>query len=165
MVPDMDLYVIRHAIAEDAAPGQDDAHRELTPEGEKKLRRVVRGLRALDVSFDRILTSPWRRAAHTATLLEPLCDAAPIESDLLAQPPKAELLALIAEHAATTAVVGHEPWLSELVAWLAFGDVRHGDAMDLRKAGVVWLEGSAVPGAMTLRAFVPPKLLRAIGDK
>lgn len=161
----MHLYVIRHAIAEDAAPGQDDAHRELTPDGEKKARRVIRGLRELDVDFERVLTSPWRRAAQTAALLAPLCDVAPTETELLCQPPRAELLALIAEHNATTAVVGHEPWLSELVAWLAFGDVRHGDALDLRKAGVVWLEGSAVPGAMTLRAFLPPRILRAVGDR
>ena len=161
----MHLYVIRHAIAEEAAPGQDDAHRALTPEGEKKARRVVRGLRELDIDFDRILTSPWRRAAENAALLSPLCDATPIETDLLAQAPRAELLALIAEHAETTAVVGHEPWLSELVAWLAFGDTRHGDALDFRKAGVVWLEGSVIPGAMALRAFLPPRVLRAVGEK
>jgi len=47
----MELYVIRHGIAEDAGPGQDDAERALTSDGEKKLRREVKGLRelALDV--------------------------------------------------------------------------------------------------------------------
>jgi phosphohistidine phosphatase len=161
----MHLYVIRHAIAEEAAPGQDDAARDLTPEGEKKARRVVRGLRELDIELERILTSPWRRAARTAALLAPLCDAPPIETELLCQSPRAELLALIAERGESTAVVGHEPWLAELVAWLAFGDVRHGDALDLRKAGVVWLEGGALPGGMALRAFLPPRFARAIADK
>jgi len=158
----MQLFVIRHAVAEDAEPGQADAARELTRAGEARLRRAVRGLRALEIRFERILTSPWRRAAQTAGLLAPIANDGPIATDLLTQPPRAELLALIAERNETTAVVGHEPWLGELVAWLAFGDTRHGDALVIKKAGVVWLEGTAVPGGMQVRASIPPKLLRAI---
>lgn len=158
----MHLFVIRHAIAEDAAPGQDDASRELTPEGAKKLRKVVKGLRALDISFDRVLSSPFVRAIETAKALAPLTDGDAIITDLLTQTPKAELLAMIAERNEDTAVVGHEPWLGELIAWLAFGDTKHGDALMLKKAGVVWLEGSAVPGGMQIRAFVPPSFVRAV---
>ncbi len=157
----MQLFVVRHAIAEVAAPEQDDAARELTDDGIRKLKQVVKGMRALDLTFDRVLTSPWTRARHTAELLAPLSDDDPIVTDLLAQTPRAELLAMIAELPGDTAVVGHEPWLGELVAWLAFGDTRHGDALDLKKAGLVWLEGSAVPGGMTIRAIVPPRILRA----
>ncbi len=37
---------------------------------------------------------------------------------------------------------------------------RHGEALDFRKAGLMWLDGSAVPGGMTLRAVMPPRVLR-----
>jgi phosphohistidine phosphatase len=158
----MELYVIRHAIAEDAAHGQDDAERELTDEGRKKLKQVVRGLRRLDIGFDRLLFSPWARARQTADLVAPLCEAPAIATDLLCQPPRAELLALIAETGTTTAVVGHEPWLGELIGWLAFGDARHGDGLLLKKASVSWLEGTAVPGGMTLRAVLPTRILREL---
>ncbi len=158
----MHVYVIRHAIAEDAAAGQADADRELTEDGERKLRRVVKGLKRLDVELERIVSSPWKRAWETAALLRPICDTAPIGTDLLTQSPRAELLALIAEKNETTAVVGHEPWLGELVAWLAFGDTRHGEALTLKKGGVVWLEGSAVPGGMSVRALMPPTVLRNV---
>lgn len=158
----MQLYVIRHAVAEDAEPGQDDAARELTSAGKIKLRRAVRGLRALETRFERILTSPWKRAAQTAELLAPLASDGPIATELLTQPPRLELLALIGERKETTAVVGHEPWLGELAAWLVFGDARYGDALVLKKGGVLWLAGTAVPGGMQLRASLPPKLLRAI---
>ncbi|HEU0034034.1 MAG TPA: phosphohistidine phosphatase SixA [Kofleriaceae bacterium] len=158
----MQLFVIRHGIAEDAEPGQDDASRQLTTQGEKRVKRIVRGLRALDISFNRVLTSPWARALRTAELLAPICDVEPIASDLLTQTPRAELLAQIAELGEDTAVVGHEPWLGELVAWLAFGDQRHGEALDLKKASVTWLEGTAVPGGMTIRAMMPPRLLRRL---
>jgi phosphohistidine phosphatase len=158
----MQLYVIRHAIAEDAAPGQDDASRQLTHEGEKQLKKVVRGMRELGIAFDRVLTSPWARAARTAELLKPLCTKPPIATELLCQSPRSELLAQIAELGEDTAVVGHEPWLSELVAWLAFGDTRHGDAFDFKKAGMFWLEGTAIPGGMSVKAMLPPKFLREV---
>jgi len=159
----MQLWVIRHAVAEDARPGSDDASRPLTDPGKAKLRQAIRGLRSIDVRFERILTSPWRRAAQTAELLASLGDAPPVATELLTGPPRAELLALIAEHRETVAVVGHEPWLGELVAWLAFGDAKHGDQLVIKKNGAVWLEGTAVPGGMQIRAVLPPRLLRALG--
>ena len=164
----MHLYVVRHAIAEDARPGQDDAERRLTGEGERKFRKVVSGFRELDVSFARVLTSPWLRARRTAELLSPVSDSDPIETDLLAKTPSDELLALLAEmtgppeQAGLTAVVGHEPWLGELIAWLVFGDRKLGDSITLKKGSIAWLVGSAVPGGMELRALLPPKMLRAL---
>ncbi|HWO22579.1 MAG TPA: hypothetical protein VNO30_27660 [Kofleriaceae bacterium] len=161
----MQLFVIRHAIAEDRRPDLDDAARELTWEGVRKMKEVVRGLRALDLELPRVLTSPWRRALKTAQLLAPVASAAPVATDLLCQSPRAELLAMIAEKGETTGVVGHEPWLGELVAWLAFGDARRGEALCLKKGCVVELEGSAVPGGMTLISILQPTVLRQLGKK
>jgi phosphohistidine phosphatase len=158
----MQLFVIRHAIAEDPQPGRDDADRELTDLGKTKLRRVVRGLRALDIELVHLLTSPWKRAMQTAKVLEQISKTPPIATELLAQPPRTELLALIAEGKATTAVVGHEPWLGELASWLAFGDPGHGDALVLKKSGVIWLDGTVATGGMQIRAVIPPRLLRAL---
>jgi phosphohistidine phosphatase len=158
----MQLFVVRHAAAEGSEPGPAGAERKLTDAGRTKLRRAVRGLAALDIRFDRILTSPWKRAAQTAKLLEPIAAAPPITTELLTRSPGAPLLALLAEHPETTAVVGHEPWLGELVAWLAFGDSKHGDALLIKKGGVLWLEGTPVPGGMQLRASLPPRVLRAL---
>jgi len=164
----MNLFVVRHAIAEDAKPDQDDASRELTPDGARNFRRAVQGLRELRWCFDRIITSPWRRAAHTAELLAPVSTGEPIETELLCKSPTTELLAMIGEVTAPekkrhgTAIVGHEPWLGELVAWLAFGEARRGDGLELKKGGVVWLVGSAAAGGMSIRAIVTPKILRAL---
>lgn len=158
----MQLYVIRHGIAEDVGPGDDDASRALTSDGEKKLRREVKGLRELGWIFDHVLTSPWLRAKQTAALLAPLAEADAIETELLAAPPSRELMTLVAqtkgEH---VAVVGHEPWLGELVQWLTLGDP-HRDAIGLKKGGIAWLSGTPVPGAMKLRALLPPRVIRAL---
>jgi phosphohistidine phosphatase len=162
------VLVVRHAIAEAHHPNEDDAVRTLTAAGERKFREVVKGLRKLGWKLDHVLTSPWTRAARTAELLRPISGRQAIATELLAQSPRAELLALIAESSGpqkprhATAVVGHEPWLGELVGWLAFGDGRRGEGIELKKGGVVHLEGTAVPGGMTIRALLPPKVLRTI---
>ena len=62
----MQIYLLRHGIAEDAAPGQSDSERALTSEGRDKLRRVLKRARAADVSPSLILSSPYRRALETA---------------------------------------------------------------------------------------------------
>ncbi|MGE5182088.1 MAG: SixA phosphatase family protein [Acidobacteriota bacterium] len=167
----MHLLVIRHAVAEERQPELDDTRRELTRAGTRKFRDAVHGLRELGWQLDRVLTSPWKRALQTAELLSPITSGAAIESELLTRPPTAELLAQIAERTAepaksrhATAVVGHEPWLGELVAWLAFGDPRLGETLLLKKGGVAWLDGTAVPRGMRLRALLTPKALRAAAD-
>ena len=59
----------------------------------------------------------------------------------------------------TVAVVGHEPWLSELIAWLVVGEPADGDArFRMKKGGVAQLRGTPRPGRMQLRALLPPKL-------
>jgi phosphohistidine phosphatase len=164
----MNLLVIRHAVAEDKKLLEDDAARRLTSSGERKFKGVSRGLKRLGWKLDRLYTSPWLRAHRTAELLAPLGGGVPMATDLLTQSPRAELLALISEYAGgaekhhAVAVVGHEPWLGELIAWLAFGDGRHGEGLVLKKGGVCWLEGSATPGGMSLRAQLPPSVLRAV---
>jgi phosphohistidine phosphatase len=164
----MHLFVIRHAIAEDAEAGQDDSARELTSDGVRKFKRSMQGFRELGWRFDRVVTSPWVRALKTAELLAPLNDGPTISTELLCDKPRPELFALIAEASGPpddrhgTAVVGHEPWLTELVGWFAFGDPRHGEAIELKKGGVIWLEGTAILGGMMIRAIFPPKVLREL---
>ena len=169
----MDLLVIRHAIA---APREDyptdDAARPLTAKGMKRFGQVVRGLDALGIELGAVLHSPWRRAAETARLLEPIMSGSVNRvlraTDLLAASPRAELFAELAAAGAgdgAVAVVGHEPWLGELIATLCFADARRGEQVPMRKGGVAWLDGTAAPGAMVLRALLPPKVLRAAGAK
>ena len=64
----MQIYLLRHGIAEDAAPGRPDSERALTEEGRDKLRRVLRRARSADAAPSLILSSPYRRALETAAL-------------------------------------------------------------------------------------------------
>jgi phosphohistidine phosphatase len=60
------------------------------------------------------------------------------------------------------AVVGHEPWLSEMVAMLVFGARKYGSRFDFRKGGLAWLEGDPRPRRMWLRGFLAPRVLRRL---
>lgn len=62
----MQIYLLRHAIAEPSRAGLRDADRALTPEGTEKLARVLRCARSAGVEPSVILSSPYRRAKETA---------------------------------------------------------------------------------------------------
>lgn len=155
----MDLYVIRHGIAEE---GEDDAARSLTGKGRRRLREVVHGLARLDVRIGRVLHSPKRRAVQTAELLAPVVDGGFEVTPLLAEAPGPALLELLRE-GQSTAVVGHQPYLSQLVAWLTTGDTEVGAAFPLKKGGLAALMGEPVPAGMQLSFLATPRLLRGEG--
>ena len=169
----MQVLVIRHAIAAEAAPGEDDGARPLTRKGIRRFRQGVRGLAAMEMKIGAVLTSPWRRAAATADLLAPLLTrgASCQVTDLLCQPPLPALLTALtaagsqvsALRNASVAVVGHEPFLGELIGLLTSGVATVGESLQLKKGSVTVLHGSAVAGGMTLCALLPPRALRELG--
>lgn len=64
----MEIYLLRHAIAENGRPGMPDSERAITPEGREKLKRVLKRARSAGVEPTLILTSPFRRAIETAQM-------------------------------------------------------------------------------------------------
>lgn len=157
----MKLFVIRHATAADRSPDGRDESRALTPEGRERFARAVAALRSLGVRFDLLLHSPLLRAVETAELCTPLLTGRTAVAAELAQAPSKSLLAQL--RGESVAVVGHEPWQSELVAWLVTGERELGPRFAFRKGAVAALDGRAEPGAMALEFFASPRLLAA-GD-
>jgi phosphohistidine phosphatase len=153
----MDLFVIRHGVAEARREGLPDAERALTPKGRAKLVEIVRGVERLGVRFEVMLHSPWRRAVETAEVLAPLSAETRV-TDTLAQAPSDALLGLLDR--TKMAVVGHEPWLTELVAWLALGTPDHADRFVLRKGGIAHLCGDPRPRGMQIVGLYRPRVLR-----
>jgi len=150
----MDLFLIRHAIAEDRRAGLLDSDRELTDKGRARFEVMVESLDRSGFRFDQVYHSPWLRAVQTAELLRPIA-AGPITSiDGLAQAPRAELFASL--EGEEVACVGHEPWMSEALSLLTTGDPNV-LSVRFKKGGVAWLRGAPRPGAMELRALFPPR--------
>jgi phosphohistidine phosphatase len=163
----MRLLIIRHAVAVPrGAPGILDPDRPLTSEGEKKFRKAARGLaRAMDRP-DEILTSPWARALRTAEIAaEAWGKLAPKKTEALAGGTFEDLAAVLDGYPAnaSVAVVGHEPWLSGLLARLL--GATEDERLEFKKGGIALVE---VPGPLAeggrLVLFLAPKILRALGD-
>jgi phosphohistidine phosphatase len=167
----MRLLLIRHAIAEDrdafAHGGRPDAERPLTDAGRKKMRRNARGLHAVVGELDLLATSPFTRARETAELVsEAFPDLTVTDAPALAHGGSPdELLAwLLRQRAERVALVGHEPDLGTLIAWLVTGDAT--PFVTLRKGGACLLtfEGPPGPGLAELRWVLTPKLLSRFGS-
>ncbi|QDU67238.1 SixA phosphatase family protein [Engelhardtia mirabilis] len=161
----MHLHLVRHAIAAERAGAERDAARPLTAEGKRRFRKCARGLGRIGPRYDAIVHSPLLRAVESAELMAGLCDDIRVD-DLLARPPGRPLFTLLSElqqqGAERLALVGHQPWLGELAAWLTIGSTEAASSLPLKKGGVIWLEGNPVPGGMVLRASIPPALLRSM---
>lgn len=163
---DRRLYLVRHAPAE--ARGRawpDDSRRPLTSDGRRRMRRAARGLRTLGVEFDLILTSPFVRARETAVILAGGTSGEPrlVEESWLepGATPSAVIGGLRAyPRARRVALVGHEPDLGELAAWL----VGATSAMTFSKGAVCRFDVTAWPPRppATLKWFATSRLLRAV---
>ena len=167
----MNLYLIRHAIAVDEGTAElEDSQRPLTDKGRKKMRQIARGLHALGVEFDLILSSPYLRAQETA---EVLADVFKMKKKIIFSEslvPESEPEKVIAEinesHLVDSiALVGHEPHLSSLIGLLTSGNVNID--ITLKKGGVCHLSADDLHHAhrATLEWLLTPGILVAIADK
>ena len=146
----MNLYLLRHGIAVDPSkPGiARDAERPLTPKGKRRLRQIVGAMGVLKISFDVILSSPYVRAKQTAEIvakslkrrkqitfseeLTPGGNPRMLIQQLHDFQPKPKNILL----------VGHEPYLSRLIALLTAGNTNM--EIDLKKGSLCKLEAETL---------------------
>jgi phosphohistidine phosphatase len=138
----MNLYILRHAIAEDRDENAfpDDSLRPLTTKGKKKMVKIAEKLKDMGAQIDLILSSPYVRAHDTAKVVVKAFELKKkqlVLSDQLTPSGFAkDLIAEINEKypVDNLMLVGHEPYLSDLIAMLVAGDPSVSIAM--KKGGV-----------------------------
>lgn len=163
--PPIELYLVRHAVAaERGSEWADDTRRPLTDKGIARFRQAVRGLAAIRLDLDTVVTSPLVRAVQTARLLASGLSSHPpvVEvADLAPGHPSATLLTALRKIPGTRlGLVGHEPDLGLLAAYL-IGSRR---PIPFRKGGVARIDVSSLTqaGSGTLRWLLTPRLLRQL---
>jgi len=168
----MNLYLLRHGIA--VEPGTHnlatDSERPLTPEGESKLRQVAIAMRTLKLSFDLILSSPYLRARQTAELVAATLRASrklELTDTLTPHGRPEELVDSLLERDPVpedVLLVGHEPYLSELISLLVTGNT--GSAFVLKKAGLCKLstESLAAGRCAALEWLLTPKQMQRMAE-
>jgi phosphohistidine phosphatase len=161
----VDLFLLRHGIADEPQPGISDFSRALTPEGRRKLSDVLRVARDAKVEPSLILSSPLKRALETAEIaakiltyeggilqtkaLQP--DSAPEDVWLEVRGHRNEQSILLA---------GHEPLFSSLAAYLMGAPSMQ---VEFKKAGLLKLRVDSFPPhpRAVLEWYLTPKLAAA----
>jgi phosphohistidine phosphatase len=162
----MKLYLVRHAIAEDHHP-ISDAERALTPKGRIKMAEQAKGLGKIRFRPEIILTSPLRRALETAAIIGEVLGIKVEQLPELGPGSymPADVLAALQPHAnlKEIALVGHQPGLGELAAFMLTGSTGGCD-IEFKKGGVVCLEQLAgdIQDRYALIWSMPPKALRSL---
>src|SRR5436309_4053788 len=159
-----ELYLIRHGLAaERGKDWPDDSKRPLTPEGIARLRKEARGLNAVGVTFDQIVTSPLIRARQTADVFSEELKSRPpiVTADALAPagtPPAVVQEIMKHVRKERLALVGHEPNLGELAAQL----IGLRTPLEFKKGGICRIDFDMLPpkGTGRLHWFVGAKILR-----
>jgi len=163
----MNLYIVRHAIAEETARSGRDADRVLTADGKERMRKAAEGLRALEVRIDRILTSPYRRALETAQILAAALGGVDVREldELAAGANPTTVLAALKPHRTleSIALVGHQPDLGHIASQVMTGSP---DACPIgfKKGAVACfeIESPRIPLRGELVWLMTPKQLRAL---
>jgi len=136
----MNLYFLRHAKAYPRRKKfTPDSKRPLTPDGEKQMQEVAGGMKELGLEFDLILTSPYVRALRTAEIAAEVFKSKKLKitENLISEAdPKKIINEINAKYfpIKNIALVGHEPFLSQLMSVLLTGgsDLK----INFKKAGL-----------------------------
>lgn len=166
---DIELYLIRHGLAAERGENYpDDSKRPLTQRGIERLKREGRGLVALDVTFDVMLTSPYVRARQTAETIADALRTRPqivLTDSLIPGGSYNAVIDELAKHSRRKriALVGHEPGIGELAARLI--GLRR--PFEFKKGAVCRIDVQALPptGPGQLHWFLTPRILRKLSRK
>lgn len=151
-----ELILLRHAEAEAGRDGKDDRERKLTEHGKNESRAAGAWLADHKVKYDLVLCSPAERTRETAALA--LGQVEPVFDDTIYDATPGDLYDLLDKQADVERVVlvGHNPGIEQLVAFLVEG--RSEDYRGMPPAGMARLsfEGKLEPGKATLETFWSP---------
>lgn len=153
----MELILVRHGKAEPHGHPAGDGERALVDKGWRQARKAGEWLKATGFLPRLVLTSPLTRARETA---EAMCEAAgipgPVVQGWLAcgMDPESALTELaVFSDFQRIALVGHEPDLSELAAWL-LGSA--GGSVEMKKGAVAGLRVEPPARHGELLFLLPP---------
>jgi phosphohistidine phosphatase len=138
----MQIYLLRHGIADDQRPGHSDSERALTSEGRDKLRRVLKRAHSADVKPSAILSSPYRRALETAEVaVDVLGFSGKVERTqaLVPEASPQDTWNEIRSHKNEEAILlaSHEPLMSSLASFLLNSPALQ---VDMKKAALVRID-------------------------
>ena len=158
----MNIYIVRHAIAEEKSSSGNDAARVLASEGKRKMKEAALGFARLEPEIEKIFSSPLVRALQTAQIIaSPLKKKVEELEELAPGRSPQEVLARLVKmrDIGSVMLAGHEPNCSELAAYL-LGNSTHLE-IEFKKGAICLIQmQSLTPGSGILIWHLSPQVLR-----
>lgn len=142
----MQVYLLRHGIAEEGTSQTGDSDRALTNDGRKKLRQVLTHVAEAGVKIDLVLTSPLKRAVQTAAVAVSCLKSKPetlVCKTLAPGGTVEDVWSEIRVHrdAEALLLVGHNPLFGNLASFLLGAPELH---VDFKKGAVMRIDFDAL---------------------
>lgn len=168
----MDLFILRHGEAgQRVSAGRGDFQRPLTAAGQKEVSDIATSLKDLGIKLDIVISSPLKRAHQTASIVAKTFKIEKKMQDWAELSPEGNRLDLYnkllqLKQQSSVLVVGHEPYLSEMISEMIF-EGNNGGRIDLKKTGLarIRIVSSTPKFQGELRWLLTPKLLRNMSSK
>ena len=161
------FYILRHGEAgRRLTIPLKDSERALTLVGRKEIEEISKCLRELNLRFDKIITSPLKRAHDSALIVSDELENEDLEDwdELKPEGSRADLYKKSAKFKQDSVVLvcGHEPYLSTVISDLIGGNGAM--RISLKKAGIARIRvNSFVPKASgELRLLLSPRIMKKI---
>jgi phosphohistidine phosphatase len=155
----MDMFILRHGEAGKKITGGNnkDSERALTVTGQKEMAGIANSLKDLGIKFDLIISSPLKRAHQTAAIVAKTLKNEKKMEDWNELRPEGNRQDLYRKLSSSTRfkqyssvlIVGHEPYLTDMISDIISGGTGGDGHIVLKKAGLARL---------TITSFTPPNL-------
>ena len=161
----MDLFILRHGEAGKHSVARNDFRRSLTITGKQEIEEIAKAFVKLGLEFDFVFTSPLIRCKQTAEIILKYVKSKNNVEELNELRPEGNKLELYnklskLKQDSITLLVGHEPYLSELI-----GDAIGGvSRIDLKKGGLARVQTISFQPKIqgNLRWLLTPKHMKKI---
>jgi phosphohistidine phosphatase len=170
----LDLFLLRHGDAGKimaATGGRNTGDVPLTTVGREEIAVIARSVKALNVRFSAIVTSPLKRAVQTAKIIaEVLAMEKKISvwNELVPEGNRSKLYNRLNQfpRESTVLMIGHEPYLSNIMYDMIFqkNRVNQLGRINLKKAGLAKIRVISLTPNISgeLRWLITPKILKSL---
>jgi phosphohistidine phosphatase len=171
---DLDLYLLRHGDSGKgmAVPaGGNTGDVPLTIVGREEIAIIARAVKALNLRFSAIVTSPLKRAVQTAKIIAKVLaieDRISIWNDLVPEGNRSKLYNRLNQYTRESSIltIGHEPYLSNIMYDMIFqkNRVNQLGRINLKKAGLAKIRVISLTPNISgeLRWLLTPRILKLL---
>jgi phosphohistidine phosphatase len=171
---DLDLYLLRHGDSGKGiavAAGGNTGDVPLTIVGREEIALIARSVKALNLRFSAIVTSPLKRAVQTAKIIAKVLaieDRISIWNDLVPEGNRSKLYIRLNQYTRESSIlmIGHEPYLSNIMYDMIFqkNRVNQLGRINLKKAGLAKIRVISLTPNISgeLRWLLTPRILKLL---